>query len=103
LKLYPVICQVGLYWLALLISAPPQEKIQKRKQSQLKEEPSPENTKPIDTLAGSQDLENHSILNAAESNWASVAGLVPAVESRDLRPINNYHRSSRKKNALKQE
>jgi hypothetical protein len=54
----------------------------------MKEDPSQENTKPIDKLAGSQDLENHSILNTAESNWASVAGSVPTIESRDLSPIN---------------
>jgi hypothetical protein len=88
LKLYHVICQVGLHSLALLISAPAQEKIQKIKQSQLKEEPSLENKNPINTLAGSQDMENHSILNATESNWASMVGLVPTVDSRDLKPIN---------------
>jgi hypothetical protein len=27
-----------------------------------------------------QELENYSIPNAAESNWASVAGMVPTVE-----------------------
>jgi hypothetical protein len=54
----------------------------------VKGEPSQENTKPIDKLVGSQDLENHSISKIAESNWALVAGLVPTVESRDLRPFN---------------
>jgi hypothetical protein len=28
------------------------------------------------------------LLNATESNWALVAGLVPVFESRDLVPIN---------------
>jgi hypothetical protein len=28
------------------------------------------------------------ITNVAESNWASVAGLVPTIELRGLRPIN---------------
>jgi hypothetical protein len=34
-------------------------------------------------------MENHFISNDAESNWASVASLVPVVESRDLIPINS--------------
>jgi hypothetical protein len=38
-------------------------------------------------LARSQDLDNHSILNTAESNWDLVAGLVRTVESMDLVPI----------------
>jgi hypothetical protein len=87
LKFNPVTCQVGLCWLASLKPAPLKRKYRKE-WSYLKGEPSQENTKPIDKLVGSQDLENHSISNAAESNWASVVGLVPAVESRDLRPIN---------------
>jgi hypothetical protein len=32
------------------------------------------------------------IINVVESNWASVAGLVPTVELRGLRPINNRSR-----------
>jgi hypothetical protein len=88
---------VNLAYVGLHLSnySHPREKYGKE-QSYLKGEPSQENTKTIDKLVGLQDLENHSISNVAESNWASVAGLVPAVESRDLRPINTYlsHASS---------
>jgi hypothetical protein len=65
----------------------PREKYRKE-QSCLKGEISQENTNPIDKLGGSQDLENHSISKVAESNWASMTGLVLVVDSRDFRPIN---------------
>jgi hypothetical protein len=87
LKFNPVNCQVSLCWLGSLKPSPLKRKYRKE-QSYLKGEPSQENTKPIDKLVRSQDPENHSISNVAESNWASMAGLVPVVESRDLRPIN---------------